>query len=62
MAMSDEVNQAGYILAELTTSIINTAQVNGCQKRAALGGHCLMLEGGTHGTLLCSGGNFEAIS
>ena len=34
----------------------------GCQKRAALGGHGLMLEGGTHGTLLCSGGDFEAIS
>ena len=34
----------------------------GCQKRPALGGHGLMLEGGTHGTLLFSGGNFEAIS
>ena len=34
----------------------------GCQKRPALGGHALMLEGGTHATLLFSDGDFEAIS
>ena len=34
----------------------------GCQKRPVLGGHDLMLEGGTHGTLLCSDGDFEATS
>ena len=34
----------------------------GCQKRRVLGGHVLMLEGGTHGTLLCSDGKFGAIS
>ena len=34
----------------------------GCQKRAVLGGHGLMLARGTHGTLLCSDGDFEAIS
>ena len=30
----------------------------GCQKRPVLGGHVLMLGGGTHGTLLCSDGDF----
>ena len=43
---------------------LHTRQRLGCQKRPALGGHGLMMEGGTHGTsiLLCSGGDFEAIS